>query len=63
MIALDARDLKILAELMENANASFVEIGKKLDIHPNVVAYRINKLEQIGIIKRYTTTLDLRSLG
>jgi len=62
-MTIDVRDLKILAELMENANASFVEIGKKLDIHPNVVAYRKNKLERIGVIKRYTTTLNLEKLG
>ncbi|MGD0549668.1 MAG: winged helix-turn-helix transcriptional regulator [Candidatus Bathyarchaeia archaeon] len=59
----DSTDLKILAELVENAKSSFVDIGKKLDLHPNVVAYRVNKLERLGIIKDYTTRLDLEKLG
>jgi Lrp/AsnC family leucine-responsive transcriptional regulator len=63
MITIDITDLKILTELVENAKTSNVEIGKKLRIHPNVVAYRINKLESGGIIKEYTTVLDLDKLG
>ncbi len=63
MITIDITDLKILTELVENAKTSNVEIGKKLRIHPNVVAYRINKLENGGIIKEYTTVLDLDKLG
>jgi DNA-binding Lrp family transcriptional regulator len=59
----DSTDLKILAELVENAKSSFVDIGKRLDLHPNVVAYRVNKLERLGIIKDYTTRLDLEKLG
>ena len=59
----DSTDLKILAELVENAKSSFVDIGKKLDLHPNVIAYRVNKLERLGIIKDYTTRLDLEKLG
>jgi len=63
MSSLDATDLRILAELSSNARASFVEIGKKLSLHPNVVAYRVNKLRQIGIIKRYIVDLDFEKLG
>jgi DNA-binding Lrp family transcriptional regulator len=63
MITIDVTDLKILAELVENAKTSNVEIGKKLHLHPNVVAYRINKLENAGIIKEYTTVLDFDKLG
>jgi DNA-binding Lrp family transcriptional regulator len=39
---LDATDFKILAELAENAKYSYAEIGRKLSLHPNVVAYRVN---------------------
>lgn len=62
-MAIDVVDLKILAELAQNAKASFVEIGKNLHLHPNVVAYRINKMEQTGIIREYTVVLDLEKLG
>jgi len=63
MHSIDATDLKILAELIKNAKATFVEIGKKLNLHPNVVAYRINKMENLGIIKEYTTIIDLEKIG
>lgn len=63
MITVDSTDLKILAELVENSNATFVSIGKKLHLHPNVVAYRVNRMEQAGIIKEYTAVLDLEKLG
>jgi DNA-binding Lrp family transcriptional regulator len=60
---LDATDLKILAELAENAKYSYAEIGRKLNLHPNVVAYRVNKLEKARIIREYTTDIDLEKLG
>jgi len=59
----DVTDLKILAELAENAKTTFVAIGKKLRLHPNVVAYRVGKMEQAGIIKGYTTIIDFERLG
>jgi Lrp/AsnC family leucine-responsive transcriptional regulator len=60
---IDATDYKILAELVDNSKSSFAEIGRKLSLHPNVVAYRVNKLERSGIIKDYTAYLDLEKLG
>lgn len=60
---IDSTDFKILAELVDNAKYSFAEIGRKLSLHPNVVAYRVNKLEKSGIIKDYTAELDLEKLG
>jgi Lrp/AsnC family leucine-responsive transcriptional regulator len=60
---IDSTDFKILAELVDNAKYSFAEIGRKLSLHPNVVAYRVNKLERTGIIKDYRAELDLEKLG
>ncbi len=60
---IDAMDYKILAELVQNGKSSFAEIGRKLSLHPNVVAYRVNKLERTGIIKDYTADIDLEKLG
>jgi DNA-binding Lrp family transcriptional regulator len=59
----DSTDYKILAELAENAKYSFAEIGRKLSLHPNVIAYRVNKLEKTGVIKDYRIGLDLEKLG
>jgi len=63
VVTVDLMDLKILAELVENAKTTNVDIGRRLQIHPNVVAYRINKMEHAGIIKEYTTVLDFDKLG
>jgi DNA-binding Lrp family transcriptional regulator len=60
---LDHMDLKILAELTENAKTSFAELGRKLKIHPNVVAYRVNRMQRSGIIKGYATILDFEKMG
>ncbi|MEM4251060.1 MAG: Lrp/AsnC family transcriptional regulator [Candidatus Bathyarchaeia archaeon] len=59
----NSTDLKILAELVHNSKSTLTSIGKKLGLHPNVVAYRINKLESLGVIRDYTVTLDLEKLG
>ena len=60
---LDGTDLRILAELAENSKASYVEIGRKLGLHPNEIGYRVNRLEDTGIIKEYTTLIDYSKLG
>ena len=60
---IDYTDLKILSELVENSKISLVKLGKKLSLHPNVVAYRIKKMEKEGIIKDYTVELDYGKLG
>ncbi len=63
MVAIDSLDLKILAELVNNSKASYSELGRKLGLHPNVIAYRVNKLERSGVITEYTAHLDLEKLG
>lgn len=60
---LDGTDIRILAELAENSKASYVEIGRKLGLHPNVIGYRVNRLEDSGIIREYTTLIDFSKLG
>ncbi|MFH1328367.1 MAG: Lrp/AsnC family transcriptional regulator [Candidatus Bathyarchaeota archaeon] len=63
MLSIDRKNLEILAESVDNSKSTFAGIGKKLSIHPNVVAYRVKKMEQDGIITEYTTRLDLEKLG
>jgi DNA-binding Lrp family transcriptional regulator len=60
---LDGTDLRILAELVENSKSSYVEIGRRLGLHPNVVAYRVNRMEESGIIREYTAHVDYSKLG
>ncbi|MFQ5761623.1 MAG: Lrp/AsnC family transcriptional regulator, partial [Candidatus Bathyarchaeia archaeon] len=62
-VDIDTLDLSILAELIENSRASFKELSGRLSIHPNVIAYRVKRLEQAGIIRDYTVQVDLDKLG
>lgn len=63
MRKLDLVDRKILLELDTNARASFSEIGKKLNIGKNNVQYRIKRLVEDRVIKKFVTQFSLGKLG
>lgn len=61
---LDGTDRRILHELMIDArNASASEIAEELDVSAGTVRYRIDRLEEEGIIRRYTTVIDFEQIG
>jgi Lrp/AsnC family transcriptional regulator for asnA, asnC and gidA len=62
-ITLDASDLKILKVLQEDARQTYTDIGKKLGKAHSTVYDRIRKMEQHGIIKKYTAIIDLEKTG
>jgi Lrp/AsnC family leucine-responsive transcriptional regulator len=49
--------------LQQNSRASFVEIGKKISLSASSVRERIQKLEDLEIIKAYTLKLDHTKMG
>lgn len=55
---LDILDQKIVRLLIENARASYSEIGEKVGISRVAVKARIQALEQRGIIGEYTTIIN-----
>lgn len=55
---LDILDQKIIRLLIENARASYSEIGEKVGISRVAVKARIQALEQRGIIEEYTTIIN-----
>ncbi len=63
MPKIDLKDRKILYQLDLNARKSLAEIGKKVGLPKNVVAYRINRLQELGIIKNFYTVIDASKLG
>jgi DNA-binding Lrp family transcriptional regulator len=63
MKKIDAKDLEILYQLDLNSRQSISTIGKKMNLHKNVVRYRIKQLERYGIIKNYYTVIDPFKLG
>ncbi|MEM3576945.1 MAG: Lrp/AsnC family transcriptional regulator [Candidatus Bathyarchaeia archaeon] len=60
---LDTTDLKILQALQEDARHTYTEIGKLLGVAHSTVYDRIKKMENFGIIKRYTTIIDPEKIG
>jgi len=60
---IDLKDRKILYELDLNARQSLNEIGKKVGLNKDSVAYRIKRMEDEGIIKKYSTVIDAFKLG
>jgi DNA-binding Lrp family transcriptional regulator len=63
MEKIDLKDRKILYNLDLNSRQSFSQIGKKVGLHKDVVAYRVKKLQENGIIKRFYTQTDDYLLG
>jgi len=62
-IKLDLKDKEILYQLDSNARQSNSQIAKKLRLNKNVVNYRISRLENLGIIRSYSTIIDFSKLG
>ena len=59
---LDLKDRKILYYLDLNSRQSFSQIGKKVGMHKDVVAYRVNKFLEKGLIK-FVTIINEHKLG
>ncbi len=63
MYKIDLKDRKILYELDLNCRQSNSQIGKKVGLNRDVVAYRIKKLQDEGIITNFYTEIDTFRLG
>lgn len=59
----DTIDLKIIEKLKLNSRISFVEIGKNIGLSPSSVRERVQKLEDLEVIKGYNLQLDNKKLG
>lgn len=59
----DTIDLKIIELLKKNSRMSFAEIGRQIALSSSSVRERIQKLEDVGIIKGYLVNLDNAKLG
>jgi DNA-binding Lrp family transcriptional regulator len=62
-MTLDKLDWDILKLLQSNANQTYTEMGHRLKVAHSTVYERIKRMEQEGIIKRYTVSIDLEKLG
>ncbi|WP_420552897.1 Lrp/AsnC family transcriptional regulator [Tenacibaculum aiptasiae] len=60
---LETIDMEIISCLQKNSRESFAEIGRIVNLSPSATRERIIKLEEQGIIKKYSLDLDYKLLG
>ena len=60
---IDIKDRKILYHLDLDSRQSFSTIGHKVRLHRDVVAQRVKKLQDNGILVRFNTLIDNLKLG
>ena len=59
---IDGIDREIIKQLKENAKLQWKEIGEKVHMTGQAVAARVRKLEEAGVIKRFTVEIDQSKL-
>ncbi|MCD6276263.1 MAG: Lrp/AsnC family transcriptional regulator [Thermoplasmata archaeon] len=60
---MDDRDRKILEILLKDSRTSYSDIAKLLGISDTAVRKRIKNLEDMGIIRGYTISVDPHQIG
>ena len=63
MIKLDRKDRRILYELELNARITESRLAKKTKLSREVVRYRLEKLEKLGVIRYYMALINTLNLG
>ncbi len=60
---IDELDSKILKEYLEDARLSCREVARRIGTSTATVLARLRRLEEEGVIKRYSVVLDYERLG
>ena len=60
---IDDNDLRIIEMLTKNSRSSLREIGAVVKLSPSSIRNRMERLVDLGVIKKYTLDLDHRKLG
>ena len=60
---MDEKDIQIIKALETNARVSFIEIAKKLRMSESAVRKRVKRLEEDGVIEKYTVVVNPSKLG
>ena len=63
MARLDETDERILAELANDARATYAEIGERVNLSAPAVKRRVDRLLDSGVIRGFTTVVDRSALG
>jgi len=59
---LDETDLEILQALMDDARRPWAEIAEMVDLSPPAVSDRVDRLQEVGVVRRFTLDLDRSKL-
>jgi Lrp/AsnC family transcriptional regulator, regulator for asnA, asnC and gidA len=60
---LDKLDYEIISQMMETAEISYADLGKKLFVSGGTIHVRIKKLQEMGIVKGTRLNVDLKAMG
>ena len=59
----DSLDFQIIQEMINNAEISYADLGKRLFVSGGTIHVRIKKLEELGVVKGKKMYVDFKSLG
>ena len=62
-LQLDKLDLQIIREMMNDADISYADLGKKLFVSGGTIHVRIKKLEELKVVTGKKLSIDVRALG
>ena len=62
MATFDETDLEILELLLSDARRPWSDIAESVDLSPPAVADRVDRLQEAGVIRRFTVDLDRSQL-
>lgn len=62
-VSLDAADIEIIGALTGNARLSMRDLAQRVGMSAPSVTERVRRLEDVGIIRRFTLDLDQKALG
>lgn len=60
---IDELDVRLLAVLQKDSSAPAVKIAEMLKVTEGTVRNRVNKLRRLGVIRRFTVSVDPMALG
>lgn len=60
---LDKLDLQIIHHMIEDAQISYADLGKKLFVSGGTIHVRIKKLQEAGVVKGTKLSVDMKQLG
>ncbi len=60
---MDDQNRKLLTLLQQDSRTKYADLGKQVHLSPPAVFERVKKLEQSGVIRRFSVELDPQALG